>query len=71
METRKSDIVDSGNVLNYTARVMKLNRGKLMNQDDWTDWQESEYLQLDQYDTQGKFGTSVSAKDDDAIFHLV
>jgi hypothetical protein len=42
-----------------------------MNQDDWTDWQEVEYLQLDQYDAQGMFGTPVSAKDNDAIFHLI
>jgi hypothetical protein len=67
---RKYDVVESGNVLNYTNRVMKLTRGKLI-KDDWIDWQESEYLQLDQYDAQGMFGTLVSAKDDEAVFHLV
>jgi hypothetical protein len=32
---RKYDIVDSGNILNYTTPVMKLTRGKLLKQDDW------------------------------------
>ncbi len=40
-------VVEDGNVLNYVTRVMKLTRGKLLQQDSWTDWQESEYLQLD------------------------
>ena len=39
-------IVEDGEVLNYVTRVMKLTRGKLLQQDDWTDWQESEFLQL-------------------------
>jgi hypothetical protein len=50
---------------------MKLTRGKLLQQDDWTDWQDSEYLQLDQYNTQGMFGTPVAPTEDDAIFYLV
>lgn len=65
------DIADSGNVLNYVTRVMRLTRGKLLQQDDWTDWQNSEYLQLDQYDEQGMFGTPVPMSKEDAIFHLV
>jgi len=48
---------------------MKLTRGKLLQQNDWTDWQDSEYLQLNQYDARGMFGTPVVEKD--AIFHLV
>jgi hypothetical protein len=68
---RKYDIVDLGNILNYTTRMMKLTRGKLLKRDDWIDWQESEYLQLDQYDAQGMFGTPVSAEDDKAIFYLI
>ncbi len=68
---RKYNVVDSGNVLNYTTRVMKLTRNKLLKQDDWIDWQELQYLQLDQYDAQGMFGIPVSAKDDEAVFHLV
>ncbi len=63
--------VESGNVLNYTTRIMKLTRGKLINWDNWLDWQDSEFLQLNQYDAQGTFGDPVDAGDDYAIFHLV
>ena len=68
---RSYDTVESGDVLNYTTRVMKLTRGKLLCQDDWSDWQDSEYLQLDQYDSQGMFGDPIAVEEDDAIFHLV
>jgi hypothetical protein len=52
-------------------KVMKLTRGKLMKQDDWTEWNKSEHLQLDQYDKQFMFGKPVIAENDSAIFHLV
>ncbi len=39
--------------------------------DDWNDWQESEYLQLNQYNAQNMFGMPVFASEDDAVFHLV
>jgi hypothetical protein len=41
------NIVGSGDVLNYVTRVMKLTCGKLLRQDDWSEWQTSEFLQLD------------------------
>ncbi len=50
---------------------MKLTQGELMKQDDWTEWNESKHLQLDQYDKQFMFGKPVIAEDDSAIFHLV
>jgi hypothetical protein len=31
-------VVDSGDVLNYVTRVMKLTHGTLLWQDDWYDW---------------------------------
>ena len=68
---RRYDIVDSGAVLNYTSKAMKLTRGRLLKHDDWLDWQHSEYLQLDQYENQGMFGTPTQATPDSAIFHLV
>ena len=68
---RSYNIVNSGDVLNYTTRVMKLTRGKLLHQEDWSDWQDSEYLQLDQYDSQGMFGDPVAVEEDNAVFHLV
>ncbi len=46
------EIVESGDVCNCTTRAMRLTRGRLLKQDDWTEWQESEYLQLDKYDKQ-------------------
>jgi hypothetical protein len=68
---RRYNIVESGNVHNYMTRVMRLTRGRLLKQDDWTDWQDSEYLQMDQYDKQAMFGDPVAVEKDDTVFHLV
>jgi hypothetical protein len=68
---RQYNVVDSGDVLNNTTCIMKLTRGKLLKRDDRLDWQNSEILQLDQYNAQGMFGNHVAAADDNAIFHLV
>ncbi len=46
------------------TKVMKLTRGKLMKQADWSDWNKSEHLQLDQYDKQYMFGDPVPVADD-------
>ena len=64
-------VVDSGDVLNVVTRVMRLTRGKLLKQQDWDEWQASEYLQLDQYDEQGMFGIPVPLLDDMSVFHSV
>ncbi len=50
---------------------MRLTRGRLLKQEDWMDWQNSEYLQLNQYANQGCFGAPVSVEKEDTIFHLV
>ena len=50
---------------------MKLTRGKLLKGPDWDEWQSSEYLQLNQYHTQGMFGTPTLVDDDAAVFHTV
>jgi hypothetical protein len=71
LRTRTYDIVESGDVHQYVTRVMRLTRGKLLKQTDWSDWQTSEYLQLDQYDAQGMFGDPVQVDKDDAVFYLV
>jgi hypothetical protein len=65
------DITFSGDVRNYTTRVMRLTCGRLLQQDDWSNWQHSEYLQLDQYFDQGCFGKPTSVDKDDAVSHLV
>ena len=64
-------IIDDGSVLNCVSKAMKLTRGKLLQQQDWSDWQDSEYLQLNQYEDQGMFGQPVAVTEDDAVFHLV
>ena len=71
LRARSYDIVDSDDVRQYVTRVMRLTRGKLLKQDDWSDWQASEFLQLDQYDEQGMFGDPVKVDRDDAVFYLV
>jgi hypothetical protein len=63
--------VGSGDVLNYVTRVMKLTRGKLLRQDDWSEWQTSEFLQLDQYDSQDMFGSPEAVESNEAVFNLV
>jgi hypothetical protein len=65
------DIVSDRDVLNYTTKVMKLTRGKLVQQQDWDEWQSSKYLQLNQYKDQGMFGLPVMVLEEDAVFHLV
>jgi hypothetical protein len=69
--TRLYDIIKSGNIHNYTTHIMRLIRGQLLQQKDWSDWQHSKYLQLNQYDDQGCFGEPTSVKKDDAVFFLV
>ncbi len=69
--SRKYNIVDSGDVQQYTTRVMHLTRGRLLKQDDWIDWQTSEFLQLDQYADQKCFGDPTLVDKDNAVFHLV
>jgi hypothetical protein len=64
-------IIDSGDVLNYVTCVMRLTRGKLLWQDDWRDWQASEFLQLNQYDAQSMFGLPVAVESNEAVFNLV
>ena len=50
---------------------MKLTRGKLLCQEDWSDWQTSEYLHLDQYDAHAMFGSPVAVESNEAVFKLV
>jgi hypothetical protein len=50
---------------------MKLTRRRLLKQDNWTDWQESEFLQLNQYWDQGCLGPPTFVDTEDAVFHLV
>ncbi len=50
---------------------MHLNCRPLLKKDDWSDWQHSKFLQLDQYFNQGCFGDPISVAKDNAVFYLV
>jgi hypothetical protein len=63
--------VKSGGIHNVITKVMKLTWGKLLKGPDWDEWQSSEYLQLNQYHTQGMIGTPTLVDDDAAVFHTV
>jgi hypothetical protein len=65
------EIVDDGGVLNFTTESHKLTRRILMAQDDWSDWEQSEWKQLDQYEKQFMFGTPCPMKKGDAVFNLI
>jgi hypothetical protein len=65
------DLVELGQVLNIDTRVIQLTQGKLLKQPDWNEWQASEFLQLDQYDSQGIVGAPVAVSLEAAVFHLV
>jgi hypothetical protein len=64
-------IVVSGDVKCVITCAMQLAHGKLLKQSDWVDWQESEYLQLNQYYNQGMLGKPHIPQVDNAIFFLV
>ncbi len=63
--------VQSGGVLNMVNQVMKLTHGKLLKQNDWKEWQDLEYLQLNQYYNQGIFGVPQMVNEDATVFHTV
>eukprot|EP01082_Thalassiosira_pseudonana_P000781 g1142.t1 g1142 contig10:1468593-1470029(+) len=65
------DDSDLDDVINQVSRVLKLTRGKLRKQSDWDDWRQAEWLQLDQYNEQGMFGTPVPCTDSTTAFFLV
>ena len=63
---------DAGDVWEWrSASVYKLTRKTLLQSDDWEEWQQSEFAQLDQYEAQGMFGTPVNATGDMSVFNLV
>jgi len=59
------------NILQYITHVMRLTRGKLLKQEDWHEWEQSKFQQLDQYEAQGMFGIPKHVKKKEAIFNLV
>jgi hypothetical protein len=63
--------IKSDGIYNVVTKVMRLTHGKLFKGPDWMEWQDSEYLQLDQYNAQGMFGQPTLVNDDAAVFHTV
>jgi hypothetical protein len=57
--------------LKYVTWVIQLTCGKLLKQSDWKGWQDSEFLQLDQYFTQDMFGNPYPTASDEAVVNLV
>ena len=53
------------------TRANRLTRSKILRQEDWSDWQTSEYLQLDQYMKQFMFGKPTAVQSKSAVFNLV
>ena len=62
---------DENDVYNMTTRVNKLTRRKLHTTDAWSEWQQSEWLQLDRYDEQHMFGDPVPNPGREKVFNLV
>lgn len=60
-----------GGVLHYLSWANKLMRGLLLKQSNWAEWQQSKFLQLDQYKLQGMFGDPILVEHDSAVFNLV
>jgi hypothetical protein len=50
---------------------MRLTRGRLLKQDNWSDWQHSKYLQLNQYADQGCFRAPTLVEKNNTVFHPV
>ena len=47
MPRQKSPLIATGGVYQYV--FSKLTQGKLIKQDNWSDWQQAEFEQLNQY----------------------
>ena len=63
--------IDDGGVLNRVTHANRITRGKLMKQDDWSYWEASEFLQLEQYVKQLMFGDPVQVESQSTVFNLV
>jgi hypothetical protein len=65
------ELVEDGGVLNLTTACHKLTRRLLLQQDDWHEWEQSEWKQLDAYEKQFMFGTPIQRRKDFAVFNLI
>jgi hypothetical protein len=65
------DLVNDGGVTNMITTANKLTRRILLQQDDWDDWKQSEFTQLDQYATQHMFGEPCPVTKKSVLFNLI
>ena len=65
------DLVDEGGVVNMVTTSNKLTRRILLQQDDWPEWRDSEFIQLDQYAKQHMFGEPCKVTKQSAVFNLI
>ena len=65
------DLIDDGGVINMVTVANKLTRRILRQQDDWDEWNSSEFTQLDQYATQNMFGEPCPVTKTSAVFNLI
>jgi hypothetical protein len=63
--------IESGSIYNVVTKVMKLTHGKLIKGPNCTEWQDLEYLQLNQYNAQGMSGQPTLVNNTTAVFHTV
>ncbi len=66
-----SHVAYDGNVYNFTSLAVQLTQGKLLKTAEWSEWQQSEFTMLDQYEAQGIFGKPVKVDSNEAVFNLV
>jgi hypothetical protein len=71
LPSRFYELVDDGGVINLVTASNKLTRRILLQQDDWSDWEQSEWKQLDAYEKQFMFGTPVQRIKNMAVFNLI
>ncbi len=65
------NLMEEGGVINMTWVANKLTRRILLQQEDWDEWRESEFTQLDQYAKQYLFGKPCPIKSKSAVFNLI
>jgi hypothetical protein len=57
--------------VNATSQSKRLTRRMLLQQEDWPEWEQAEFKQLDAYHSQGMFGTPRTPTPADIIFYWV
>ena len=62
---------DSQSIVKKTSSIPRLCRSKILQSEDWQQWKEAEFLQLNQYADQKMFGDPISPPKNAAILNFV